>query len=62
MININEVVKELTPEDIKENLFGGENGPATPLRDLRLKTLPDTLDSAREIAEKSSFIKEALGF
>ncbi len=27
-----------------------------------LKTLPDTLDAAREIAEKSTFVKEVLGF
>lgn len=47
------------PEPVTENLFGS---PSTPLRDFKLKTLPDTLDSAKEIAEKSSFIKEVLGF
>ena len=47
------------PEPISENLFGS---PSTPLRDLKLKSLPDTLDSAKEIAEKSSFIKDVLGF
>ena len=41
------------PEDVKENLF--ENAT-------NCSTLPDTLDSAREIAQNSSFIKEALGF
>ncbi|SFI43718.1 glutamine synthetase [Treponema bryantii] len=50
------------PEPITENLFDKSHGPSTPLRDLRLKSLPDTLDSAREIAEQSSFIKDALGF
>ena len=55
------------PEPVTENLFSNSsnslsNRPVTPLRDLRLKTLPDTLDSAKEIAEKSSFIKEVLGF
>lgn len=41
------------PEDVKENLFDTQ---------IKSSTLPDTLDSAREIAQKSSFIKEALGF
>ncbi len=41
------------PEDVKENLFDTQ---------IKASTLPDTLDSAREIAQKSSFIKEALGF
>ena len=49
------------PEPVSENLFSS-NGPSTPLRDLRLKTLPDTLDSAKSIAEKSDFIKDVLGF
>ena len=48
------------PEDVKENLFESAlrqaQGPQT------IETLPDTLDSAREIAQNSSFIKEALGF
>ena len=56
----------MPPEDAKENLFemalnkegslSLSKGPAT------IQTLPDTLDSAREIAQNSSFIKEALGF
>jgi len=42
------------PEDIKENLFTVNTENYT--------TLPDTFDSAREIAENSSFIKDILGF
>ena len=41
------------PEPVKENLFE---------KDINCATLPDTLDSAKKIAESSSFIKEALGF
>ena len=41
------------PEAVKKNLFE---------KDSNCPTLPDTLDSAKKIAEKSSFIKEALGF
>jgi len=43
------------PEPVKDNLFEKSAGG-------KYSTLPDTLDSARIIAEKSSFIKEALGF
>ena len=43
----------MPPEDVKENLFENTTN---------CNTLPDTLDSAREIAQNSSFIKEALGF
>ena len=50
------------PEPVAENLFDNGHGPSTPLRNLRLKTLPDTLDSAKQIAENSSFVKEVLGF
>ncbi|MBO7583418.1 MAG: glutamine synthetase [Treponema sp.] len=46
------------PEDVKENLFT----EGSPSLSKGIRTLPDTLDSAREIAQKSSFIKEALGF
>ena len=46
------------PEDVKENLFT----EGSPSLSKGICTLPDTLDSAREIAQKSSFIKEALGF
>ena len=42
------------PAEAKENLFD-ENTPVS------YKTLPDTLDYAREIAEKSDFIKGILG-
>ena len=42
------------PEDVKENLF---EGPAK-----NLEALPDTLDSAKQIAQNSPFIKEVLGF
>ncbi|MBO4858502.1 MAG: glutamine synthetase [Treponema sp.] len=41
------------PEAINENLFKAS---------AKLPTLPDTLDSAKKIAEGSSFIKEVLGF
>ena len=47
------------PEPVTENLFGSTS---TPLRDFKLKTLPDTLDSAKHIAERSSFVKDILGF
>ena len=39
-------------EPVNENLFAKENG--------KLKTLPDTIDEARKIAEKSEFVKAAL--
>ena len=62
----------MPPEDVKENLFEvalNEEGALRKERYLSLskgpatiETLPDTLDSAREIAQNSSFIKEALGF
>ena len=45
-------------EDVKENLFTEGSSSLSK----GICTLPDTLDSAREIAQKSSFIKEALGF
>ena len=41
------------PAEVKENLF---------TKSCSCETLPDTLDSARQIAENSSFIKEVLGF
>ena len=47
------------PEPVAENLFDDSNKPSNRPD---IKTLPDTLDSARKIAESSSFIKEALGF
>ncbi|MBR5965474.1 MAG: glutamine synthetase [Treponema sp.] len=47
------------PEPVVENLFDDSNKPSNRPD---IKTLPDTLDSARKIAESSSFIKEALGF
>ena len=43
------------PEDVKENLF-------EKTASAKFKTLPDTLDAAKKIAAKSSFIKEVLGF
>ena len=45
------------PESVRENLF---DSASEKIR--QFKTLPDTLDSAKKIAENSSFIKEALGF
>ena len=45
------------PEPVRENLF---DSASEKIR--QFKTLPDTLDSAKKIAENSSFIKEALGF
>ena len=42
------------PEPVKENLFEGAAKT--------IEALPDTLDSAREIAKNSQFIKEVLGF
>ncbi|MBP5601320.1 MAG: glutamine synthetase [Treponema sp.] len=49
------------PEEVKVNLF--EHISQSSQGMLKgLETLPDTLDSAREIAENSSFIKEVLGF
>ena len=50
----------MPPEDVKENLF--ESALREPQGPQAIQTLPDTLDSAREIAQNSSFIKEALGF
>ena len=65
------------PEEVRENLFdctlsgkgagygftiaaGASSGSgANPAE---IATLPDTLDSAKKIAEESSFIKEVLGF
>ena len=44
------------PEDVKENLFAADNAATA-----KLATLPDTLDSAKNIAQNSSFIKEVLG-
>ena len=41
------------PAEVKENLFTNS---------CSCETLPDTLDSARQIAENSSFIKDVLGF
>ena len=43
------------PEPVEKNLF-------EKAADGNMETLPDTLDSAREIAESSQFVKEALGF
>ena len=43
------------PEPVEKNLF-------EKAADGDMETLPDTLDSAREIAESSQFVKEALGF
>ena len=43
------------PEPVENNLF-------EKAADGNMETLPDTLDSAREIAESSQFVKEALGF
>ena len=48
-------------EPIEENLFG--NIPEDKRVSLKqLRTLPDTLDAAKKIAEASPFIKEVLGF
>lgn len=41
------------PADVKENLF---------VEKANIKTLPDTLQAAKKIAENSPFIKEVLGF
>ncbi len=43
------------PEDVKVNLFESSDNS-------KFGRLPDTLDSAKKIAENSSFIKEVLGF
>lgn len=45
------------PEAVKENLFDVKDSPS-----IKIKALPQNLDSARKIAEESSFIREALGF
>lgn len=56
------------PEAVSQNLFEGSfdklnnQGSLKSPDSLNLRHLPDTLDSAREIAEKSAFIKEVLGF
>ena len=56
----------MPPEDVKENLFDSalskEGSLSLSKGAATIQTLPDTLDSAREIAQNSSFIKEALGF
>ena len=44
------------PEEVKENLF------TDPQSHAGIETLPDTLDSAKEIAQSSSFVKDVLGF
>ena len=49
------------PKDIKINLFKND-GDTDSGKEIQTATLPDTLDSARKIAESSTFIKEALGF
>ena len=54
------IKNNLLPDaDVKENLFEFSE---EMIKQKQLKRLPDTLDSAKAIAEKSSFIKEALGF
>ena len=42
-------------EDVKENLFAADSAVTA-----KLATLPDTLDSAKNLAQNSSFIKEVL--
>ena len=42
-------------EDVKENLFAADSAVTA-----KLATLPDTLDSAKKLAQNSSFIKEVL--
>ena len=50
--------KIMPPEAIEGNLF--EKAGQLAAKDL--KVLPDTIDSARSIAEKSDFVREVLGF
>ena len=44
----------LPPDPVKENLFNSEASS--------LSKLPDTLDSAKKIADESEFVKKVLGF
>ena len=50
------------PEEVKENLFISSPDSGNSDAAKNLQALPDTLDSAKQIAQNSSFIKEVLGF
>ncbi|MBO4386571.1 MAG: type I glutamate--ammonia ligase, partial [Treponema sp.] len=49
------------PEAVQDNLFENERQNSSANKGV-METLPDTLDSAKKIAESSQFVKEALGF